>query len=700
MKNKREKSAGNKVKPRQKETVNIKWHQSIRGKLILLFFLPVVLIVILGVVSYSKSSKGLNQNYEVSTVSNLNMMGDYLDFTFNNAVSKGKVVNMNSIVSKYYNGEYKGEEFMETQQLNEIRKLIYSSVLVEKHVNNIAIITSYGQGMSADGLIDKGTYDQFAKSNEAELLNQSDQNEIWVGKHDTLDELLENENSSYCVSTISKLTNAQNKQTGYIVLDISTSFVISVLDNMEVETGGYVGFITKDGRQTLQSGLSEDFVITDQKFYQTALTSSEMNGSNYVEFLGESYLFAYRKLSTGDNMIYAMIPKANIIKQAKEVGEITVLIILLASVIAITAGFIMATGIARAIGGANKILEKSAVGDLTTVVQSKRKDEFHRLANSINHMISSMRELLQKMVSTSDMVLESSNGVFKNSDLLLEEVKNISSGVNDIEAGITSQAEDSEHCLLEMAELAKQIGTVYHRANEIKSITKNTKEIAEQGIVIMNQLGEKSENTSSITKSVIESILSLEKESAVIGSIANTMNEVSEQSTLLSLNASIEAARAGEAGRGFMVVAQEINKLAEQSGHQAQEIHYIINRIQNEISHTVETANHAEKIVSSQGVVLEKSMEVFRGISRFIEELANNIEAIADTIDVMEHSKDGTLSSIESISAISQETAAVATELGITAAKQIEAVEVLHQAARKLEQEALDMQASVQVFQL
>ena len=304
------------------------------------------------------------------------------------------------------------------------------------------------------------------------------------------------------------------------------------------------------------------------------------------------------------------------------------------------------------------------------------------------------------MTNVSGHVSDSAVQVGTNSEVLLEVTKNITEAVDYINSGISQQAQDTESCLEQMNGLAERIKVVHENTDEISEIAQEAQGAIENGMVIVANLGEKVQGTTEVTETIIREIRELNKESIAINSIIGTINEIAEQTNLLSLNASIEAARAGEAGRGFAVVSEEIRKLAEQSGNAGNQIGEIINHIQERLAATIETAGLAGESVAFQTEALNNTVDVFKNISQQVSKLAEDVEKITQSVGGIEQAKEDTMNAIESISTTSNQTESASEELARSTEKQLQAVEVLNDAVKRLQMDAEDLDTSVSIFKV
>lgn len=672
--------------------------RSIKTKLAIGLLIPILFLSVYGVISYKKSEDAIIGNYEVSALDTTNAINKYMSLGLSIAEQSAMEIVLDINFKKFYELSF-DEAMASVKSYDDLQDRISMNARSNYFVSNIHIIGANGVGVSTTAGIKNNLYESIVNSSIGDGFKESKAQYMWFSDHKELDEILLKEGTynteNYAVSVIRKFSDSR----GYIIFDISGDRIKDVFADFNMGEGSIQGFITKDGRETLLN-TDASSIFSNLSYYKSAMALDEESGYSYEKFNGKDYLFIYSKFDKIPGTICTLIPRSTILKEVSGIRLLSLIFVTLASMVAIAIVFIITKGITNTVNSMNKSISLAAKGDLTVKFDIHRKDEFQTLAKGITDMIDNMSNLIGEVQEVSGTVSNSANRLSYTSQELLEATKGITGTIEDISGGIIHQAEDAEHCLMQMSGLSEQINQLYENTNDNQKIADNTQLVTNDGIHIIEELNDKSKATSEITQDVIRNIEDFEIQSKKIESFVNVINDIAAQTNLLSLNASIEAARAGEAGKGFAVVAEEIRKLADQSMNAANQIKKTVADIALQNNVTVATAKKAEDIVESQTGSLERTVSVFDDISKRVNDLAENFKGIIVRLNNVEAVKQETLNSISNISAVTQETAASSEEMSATAIIQNESVEQLREAAIVLEKDAKKLEDAIKIFKI
>lgn len=661
---------------------------SIAVKLIAGFMVVIILIIAFGTVSYNSSSSAMLKSHKQSMAGTINTTATYLELGMSQVSSEAQKIIENNDFYNYYRGAYKNDKPREYMMWSSLYNTIQTAASASEFIMAISVFASYGDGISSAGELKNGFYNTFKES-----INGNTEDGLWISSHEELDSQLNIDKSKYAASFVQSFVNFD----GYVVIDINAKAVTNVLKNLELDDGSIIGYISPDGTEILNID-NQEVVFSGQDFYKSASSGDSL--PSMVKYQKQKYLFAFSNIAETGFNVCCLVPEKVMLKQAYEIRNLTIGITIAAIIIAFLIAIFLAYNIYKAIRSATAVLEKAADGDLTGSVQMKRKDEFGMLGGSINSMISNMKVLLNKVDQVSGLVQSSSDDVTRASGLLASSSDEICNAVSEIESGTSSQAIEAENCLEQMALLSEKINALTTNTSAIESISHSTKTYASQGIEIIDQLNKRAKDTQEVTKAVIEGISKLNDESNTIENIVEVISSISDQTSLLSLNASIEAARAGDSGKGFAVVADEIRKLADESMQAVGRISDIITRINSQTVVTVETARRAEQIVGAQQDALVTTVNLFNTINKYVEDLVENLENITNGIEQMSVTKDQTLSAIQSISDVSERSAASTLQVSATIVNQMDAIKQLNSNAETLSSNSKDLLGAVTQFKL
>lgn len=687
---------GEKAGTKKKSTTTLVF--GIRNKIVICFLVPILFMILLGVISYQKAAQGMNDSFRESAQQTINMATEYIEVSNSFIEAEGLKYVVDSELGKYFIGIYSDDPMELKTLLSQVQTRISASQVGNQFISNIYIIPQADRKMiSTKSTTRAGIYDEYM-----EEMSGQDEKSIprWVDSHSVLDAQLGIKQSEYILSC------QMESQSGraVIVIDVKAKAIQEFLQELDFGEGSIVGFVTEGGREIVVqrredgtgSDLVEDqIVFADKDFY---LQTDETAGASEVKYEGRSYLFFHSKSEETGASMCALVPMEVVTGQAESIKQMTFIGVIVASIIVIIIGAGIASGIRKNMKRISGSLEVVAGGNLATRVTVKGRDEFRGLAAAANDMIANNKQLVQKVSLATDKLELSAGEVTEASGVIQEYSLDIAQAIREINEGMEKQSAHAQECVSKTDTLSEEIQEVSKVAREVEELVANAEEMIRRGMELVTVLGERANETTEVTAKVEASIEELRKESETINQFVAMITDISEQTNLLSLNASIEAARAGEAGRGFAVVAEEIRKLADNSAEAAGEIRNNVEHISAQTVVSVESAKQAGSMVDLQTEAVKEVTGVFQSMNEAMGELFEGLKRIMAGTERADREREDTLEAVRNISQIIEETANSAEVVMKVAANLQQNVDNLNGTAESLGDNMTGLKTEIAVF--
>ena len=453
------------------------------------------------------------------------------------------------------------------------------------------------------------------------------------------------------------------KIVGVVGVDCTLATLAERISTKKIGNTGYVFVSDIDGivlahpqKDVINTDAAAKLNIWDKvKSEKSGFVNYQFNGVNKFAVYETNELTGWKLVATLDNNELSVDTQSILNTMFITIG--------IMAIIAIVISLFLSKGIAHNIKMLKEVFAKASDGDLTVCITASTQDEFKELATSFNSMISNISELMNNVTTSSNTVLETSTSLASMSEEISASVNEVAKAIEEVSAGATEQVQNAQKGASEMEDLSKKLDQVSVNSNEMNKISGNTKELGVKGLHMIETLTEKSNKTKSATNEVNNIVQDMNESTKQISSISETIANITEQTNLLSLNASIESARAGEAGRGFAVVAEEIRKLAEESKASTEEIKKIITNIQDKSNTAVKAIQLTGTVVNEQELAVGETQQIFSEILKSIETMILKVDEVKLSIVDINKKKQSTLSEIENISFISEQTASSSEEV-------------------------------------
>ncbi|MDE7297624.1 MAG: methyl-accepting chemotaxis protein [Lachnospiraceae bacterium] len=306
-------------------------------------------------------------------------------------------------------------------------------------------------------------------------------------------------------------------------------------------------------------------------------------------------------------------------------------------------------------------LARLADQDLSVQVEDrflKRPDEIGDIARSLNSVKESFHGVIGDLQESATSLEHENRAFMDKFNLISQNIGNINIAVEEIARGSTDQAGETAKASDSIARIGTALdqnaGSIGGLNGSVDSMT----DYAKQAYEALNKVLDIGKKTASEVTVLKEETNNTNVSAQKINEAVSLIQDIAQQTNLLSLNASIEAARAGDSGRGFAVVAEEIRNLSEGSSKGAEQIAAIVGQLIHNSDVSVERMGSVEKNVDVQMHHLDGLNKAFVGLGREISKVSEASGNIAEQTTQITAMKDEINVVVEQLAAISEENAA------------------------------------------
>ncbi|MCO7175463.1 methyl-accepting chemotaxis protein [Sporolactobacillus kofuensis] len=338
--------------------------------------------------------------------------------------------------------------------------------------------------------------------------------------------------------------------------------------------------------------------------------------------------------------------------------------------------------------------------DLTQKVRIKSFVEFEQLGEGFNKMIDELSDILRSVNEKSGILASSSEELTASTEESKATIDEIAKSIQEMAIGANHSYQQTEATAGSTESIKQQIINIDGNADQLHQASNDAMNKVELGQTTLNQTSNQIKIIDEKQAEALKTFEEFNKQVVNIEKMNQLIDDISEQTQLLSLNAAIEAARAGEEGRGFAVVADEIRKLAAQSNDSTKKISEVVNMLQELSKKSLESMTTGSSEISKGIELVNVTAHSFENITHSMHSVSEEVQQVTKAIKLITQD---TKQVDEAVKSINEATSKVSSETQSASAaseEQSASMEEIASNATSLSEMAEELQQLVSTFKI
>lgn len=360
---------------------------------------------------------------------------------------------------------------------------------------------------------------------------------------------------------------------------------------------------------------------------------------------------------------------------------------------------IFSKSLSKAFASVSKSVNELSQGNLGKQNNKPSKiKEIHAVLQAADAMQNNLSDIIGQVKTVSQNLVENIVEVTKLSESSAGRAKQITTAMNELSITTEGMAENVQDINEQMLEIGNCVNDISQNVDHLYSSSENILHTNNEAKISMDVIMTNSEKSVSAVKNIAVQIRETNDSIAEVDQAVELILNISQQTNLLSLNASIEAARAGSFGRGFAVVAEEIRRLSEQSAEGAEMIKNLASIITEKSKKSVELTDRVQSLFELEQQSVSATQEKYAKLSKDIDQSVTEIKSIAEKTDYLSMYKEKVIENVQNLSAISEENTASNQEVCANVNEIMSEVQVVNENCETMDQMAQALSKSVSYF--